>query len=659
MDSSIDYRIIGSVDESGLINSLDRDGITDDMAILELIGNVPDAYNVGDVMHLSISSTPNSCIEFKDYGKGFTFESACNAFSLYKSTHASDKSIGVSNYGLKAATKKLSRDGKTTIETKSVNHVSLIIEIDWAHIMKVGKYTGNVRVKEMTTKENVSFMERLNGHTTGTIIRFKYCDTLHNAIETHFNQKGRWNKVPLNRIDFAFGKIKNFTITFNKIATPMYDPFNLNCEEFIFGCEGRTQHKISLYEKRSNDKSVYLFAELLESGKYIYYAVHPNGSTAFKPTEGDLPKGYVEIDTFIQNMSCMTPYDTYYNAAYPMQPTSTGQSCVSTYEQDFWGSEKDKNKKGDNNKNKNDEKGIKTLEHRDNVMMLVRNGARIGIINIGNKTLACGGNSQYEKFLKLHIQHEILYNPYSSQVNKADNLIGVQKNKHLFQQETKNIKGLMRLCEYNRNRFGDFLWKKMTPDPTKARPVIDTLYEQCKIEPVATPSHTVLAKTAKLTVTVTIPPTVASETVTVTIPPTVVSDTALVTIPPTVVSETVTVTISPTVASETVTVTIPPTVASDTVLVTLPANPTVASDTVTELHTNAPPPIKPYENKICVDNYDNVTPMTAKDGLLFIKSVFEKYTINEINDMIRLTHKEEPFSGLGRATIVFKTILHL
>jgi hypothetical protein len=57
MDSSIDYRIIGSVDESGLINSLDRDGITDDMAILELIGNVPDAYNVGDVMHLLISST--------------------------------------------------------------------------------------------------------------------------------------------------------------------------------------------------------------------------------------------------------------------------------------------------------------------------------------------------------------------------------------------------------------------------------------------------------------------------------------------------------------------------------------------------------------------------------------------------------------------------
>ena len=640
MDSYIDSRIIGSVDESGLINSLDRDGITDDMAILELIGNVPDAYNIGDVMHLSISSINNSCIEFKDYGKGFTFESACNAFSLYKSMHAEDKSIGVSNYGLKAATKKLSRDGNTVIRTKAANHVSLIIEIDWAYIMKVGKYTGNVRVRKMTTAENVKFIECLDGHETGTIINFKYCDTLHNSIETHFNQKGRWNKVPLNRIDFAFGKIKNFTITFNQIAIPMYDPFNLNDEKFIFGCEGRKQHKISLYEKKSNDKSVYMFAELLESGKYRYYAVHSNGSTSFKDTEGELPKGYVEIDTFIQNMSCVAPCDSYYNASYPAQPTSTMQGCVSTYEQDFWGSEKDKNKKGDNSKNKRDEKGIKTLEYRDNVMMLVRNGARIGVINIGNKTAACGGGTQYDKFLKLHMQIELLYTPYSSQVNKADNLIGVQKNKHLFHQDPKNIKGLIRLCDYNRNIFGEFLWKKMTPGPNEVRAVIYKLPEQREIELVVTTRPKVEPLTTNEL------PNVAP----VTVPLITHINVAPVTVP---------VITHINVAPSTVPLITHNNVEPVTVIVTTLPKVEPVTVTVTTLHTNAPAPIKPSEKKICVDNYDNVMPMTVKDGLLFIKSIFEQYTINEINDMIQQTNAEESFSGLGRATIVFKTILNL
>ena len=447
------FRNIGKISEIGLINSLDRDGMNIPKSLLELFGNSIDSYNDSECDKIIKVEINNDCISVTDYGCGFTMEKADDAFSLYESMHTNDKSIGVSGYGLKSSTKKLSNNGKTIIQSIGIDGNPVIIHIPWDEIIDKKKYTGNVKISNMNDTEKCKYLEKLFPHNTGTTITFSKSESVYDNLIGQFSIDRKYENPITERFEWAFGKIPNVhiycddNIEGKKHEWKPYNPTGLSPDNYLFGTNGYETKQIGLYQSQK-DKSDILFATPVDesdenNNKYIYYQNNGSGlkkTTKKTATIAAIPKKYKQINNFTLTMSCVKPKKEYFDEDCPKEPTNTGLGPVSNYEEQFYG------------KNSTSE--------RNNKMPLIRNNSRIGTLTLGPPCQQGGAGSSKDKFAKLHIQSELDYDTYSSQNNPTDTILGIQKTKHTLTQDN-SMKGLLRLCDNHRSNFVDKLWERM------------------------------------------------------------------------------------------------------------------------------------------------------------------------------------------------------
>lgn len=439
---------IGNIDEEGLINSLDKDGMSYIRAIFELIGNSID----GGSKNVKITIEDNYTL-FIDNGKGMTRKNLADAFSLYKSNHSNDKSIGVSGYGLKSASKKLSNNSICIVYTHSREDNYLKVVIDWEKIITEKKYTGNIDIISMNENE-IDMFNKNNSKSIGTIIEIANHEELTSTIKQQFIDTERQELPPTERIDFIFGNFENKIdiecydkINNQNYKIDFYNIHNLNTSEYINVNANQT---ISVFLFENKDTNEWIFASPIEKEieKY-YYFKHSDTNCKTQPKKDKIPNNFIEIFEFKQKISFLKPDVKlkndllYFDLKKPIIPKTTGLGCINSYDLNFYGNE------------------LKHTSYKNNKMILTRNNSRIGNLKLGSEAKACGGKSAKEKHSKIHTHTELYYSTESTQKNQIDEYTQIQKNKHQYTPDEDKMKALIRMCEFNRNNFSEKIWKWM------------------------------------------------------------------------------------------------------------------------------------------------------------------------------------------------------
>ena len=125
----------------------------------------------------------------------------------------SDKSTGVSGFGAKPSTKKLSKDTPVTYFSKTRDGPYCKSTAPWEQMVKEGKYTGMIQISEMNQEEIEKFKELSCGET-GTVILFGHNYFLQDEILKQFNNS-KSIKESNQRLDCVYSKFSHTTFELN------------------------------------------------------------------------------------------------------------------------------------------------------------------------------------------------------------------------------------------------------------------------------------------------------------------------------------------------------------------------------------------------------------------------------------------------------------
>jgi hypothetical protein len=205
-----DESCVGSIDERGFLNSLDRKGFTPEKCLLELVANTLDALDKlakrQELQKKLAFDVQRTFIRMVDNGIGMDHVGVANMFAMHRENHKSDTSRGVSGIGAKPALSILSSKKTMHIYTRKTDGEYLCVTVPWDEIHRAGKYTGMVNIRRMNDTEKKEFEEERDEHCIhGTTIKFPYNDRLKNTIEANFTPIGDDSK-PLDRIGVIFGR---------------------------------------------------------------------------------------------------------------------------------------------------------------------------------------------------------------------------------------------------------------------------------------------------------------------------------------------------------------------------------------------------------------------------------------------------------------------
>ena len=430
---------IGDIDESGFIKNLFRKGFTLAKCILEIHGNSIDA-NAQNIKYNILRQT----IRIADDGNGMDMQQVKNAFSMYRSNHAHDKSIGVSGIGLKAGTAVLGNKQPITIITHKTNGIYITVKIPWDDIYKEGRYSKMVTTSESTDEEIKQFTEeRKDTKISGTTIIFPCTDELKNTIQQQFKTSQECKDpdidIPFdfkNQLCVVFGhSIPNVSLDCYDINETTYltkyNYFNALSTDFYEGIE---QSTITCYVSNNTNNEPNIRYILTDRYGDTFEIPKKGKGYGIKPQESKNLNGYTACGNFI--VKCAIRKDMkYFDYNNPIIPTGT--SGLDPYDMQHIGAH-----------------NFEALSK----ISIVRNNQFIGTSgNIGVKISSARGNGEsMNKVYRTHVQ--LSYEPISTNDNIQDILmIGVQEVKTPDADFTLPI-ALSRLIIHCKNEKAKSVW---------------------------------------------------------------------------------------------------------------------------------------------------------------------------------------------------------
>jgi hypothetical protein len=428
----------GAIDEEGLLNSFMRENYKDGECIMELLANSLDSYDSMKTIHRKIGFLiDRESIELVDGATGMNMRGLQNMFSLNRENHKGDMSRGLAGYASKVATSNLSRKGKVLVFTREKGGDFLKALVPWDAMHTSKKYIGMIQPSLMNEDEKRYFIlqretyaMKTNGEAHGTTIRLPYDDDVKNEIETNFADVNTLClKDPKRRIDLVFGREMDCEIFykhFQEVETRYIRPYNYFGEKSSeYYNKGFTNAKIEHYVHKQTNKNRFIcdyYGDTFEwDGKKIK-SVKTNTQAYDFVGEGEV--------------LCGLRYDpTLFDSTNPKQPEN--HKYLGPY----------------NSKYFNDANNTPYLSQTK----LVRNNQFIGYIDPETKA----GNSRANlksRFEIQMVQCEYSYRPISSQTNKQDDVMAVQKNKN--QQDPSSIpEEFSQLIKEVKKRTSDSIWK--------------------------------------------------------------------------------------------------------------------------------------------------------------------------------------------------------
>jgi hypothetical protein len=452
---------VGEIDESGILHGLFRKGFSFAKSLSEIHANSIDAKAT------NITYVIDKKIRIIDDGCGMNRNELKDAFSMWKSNHSTEKSIGVSGLGYKAALIILSLKSLTMTVTRKPDGEYLTLCAQWKEIFEIGKYTNMITIRSSTKDEIEAFNKdrEKTGKLHGTTTIFDYNEILSKAIQIQFekpNKKKKQDKptkksleeedetideiiIPEDRFSVIFGRFPQNVYLINKSkrsSIPVselskYNYFGENQTEYY---DGVMREKIIFMRKDikagEDDRDEYLFIwESSEDGKK--YVIKKKGTGWMKSVE-ELSSGTLDYEEIgeAQFICAQRKYKEYFDEDDPKIPDRASKDTIHPYDKENIGSEND--------------------EFLGN-MQIYRNNQMLGIAVLpGNKISSARANP--ESFHKILLAHCVLeYNPISKNDNPQDLVIGIQECKTQF--NYANIpKNLLNLLAFMRNEKAKEIW---------------------------------------------------------------------------------------------------------------------------------------------------------------------------------------------------------
>ncbi|WP_396189482.1 ATP-binding protein [Flavobacterium sp.] len=412
---------IGDIDERGYLNNLERNGIDGYKSLSELIANSIDAC-ASNIIFYATSDT----IEIHDDGNGMNQEGIKNMFSINRSNHKNNKTLGISGYGSKAALNNLAsfdQPLRTTviIYTYNADQKTLYkIEIPWNKIFALGRYTGQVicnPASQTEITEYVGIRNKLNLPIFGTQIIFEPSDYIIQCIEEQFIHFKSIS--PSSQLSVIFGK------------------FNTNMK-YMNGSE--TYYTLLKYNPLGYDDDKYYNSK---STYTILVYKTPQGHTKFISYINDIKyefrkkgAGYEKKPAEIDN-KILVSYQfigTIYITIGLMKNEILNNP---KYQKEIFQST-EKNKKNDFKDGINkeyEEMFFDISKNKDNLTQylshtrLIRNKQNICFITTDIKPSSA--RADYQTYIKIrHCTCELSYETISDQQNELDKIMGIQQNKN-------------------------------------------------------------------------------------------------------------------------------------------------------------------------------------------------------------------------------------
>ena len=445
----------GEINESGFLQNLFRKGFSFAKSLSEIHANSIDAKS----KHITYHILENN-IRIMDDGCGMNRMELANAFSIYYSNHSSDKSIGVSGIGYKAALVILGMKSDTLTITRKSDGKYLTVEAPWNQIFEIGKYSNMITIRPSTVEEIIEFNKEREktGYLFGTTTIFGYNECLARAIELQFEkQSDKSDKneesssmediiVPEDQFSVIFGRFPQIVSLINKnkkLGAPIilsnYDYFNGHQTQFY---DGLKREKIifmkNRFERKSGedirDKYLFIWESSKDGEKYI---IKKSGAS-WKTKAEKLTVGTHKYDEIgeAEFICAQRKNSEYFDEENPKILDSASNDFIHPYDKEHIGT------------NNND-----FLAN----MQIYRNDQMLGICILPGIKISSGrGNA--ESFHKVILTHCALeYYPISTNDNEQDLIIGIQECKTQF--NDANIpKNLLNLLAHIRNEKAKEIW---------------------------------------------------------------------------------------------------------------------------------------------------------------------------------------------------------
>ena len=442
----------GEINESGFLQNLFRKGFSFAKSLSEIHANSIDAKS----KHITYHILENN-IRIMDDGCGMNRMELANAFSIYYSNHSSDKSIGVSGIGYKAALVILGMKSDTLTITRKPDGKYLTVEAPWNQIFEIGKYTNMITIRPSTEEEIIEFNKEREktGHLFGTTTIFGYNECLARAIELQFEKPSEKSEesssmediiIPEDRFSVIFGRFPQIVSLINKnkkLGAPIilsnYDYFNGNQTQFY---DGLKREKIifmkNRFERKSGedirDKYLFIWESSKDGEKYI---IKKSGAS-WKTKAEKLTVGTHKYDEIGEaDFICAQRKNLeYFDEENPKILDYVSKESIHPYDKEHI--------------------GINNNDFLAN-MQIYRNDQMLGICILPGIKISSGrGNA--ESFHKVILTHCALeYYPISTNDNDQDLIIGIQECKTQF--NDANIpKNLLNLLAHIRNEKAKEIW---------------------------------------------------------------------------------------------------------------------------------------------------------------------------------------------------------
>jgi len=427
---------VGSLDESGYLNSFYRQGYNLSKCLSESFANAKDAG--ADKIVFEDTESYNRII---DNGRGMSRDDFKSMFSFQKPNHSDRKSCGISGIGGKIAQCILSNKKTSTTYTFNGDEY-LVANAPWDRMFEYGVFSDMITIDNMNQYQIDMFNARTNGNT-GTIIEFPRNDDVIDVIKQNFSRNNKDDKQskmecvynPCDMINVVFGGFR-LDISYKRRdgeveQMQMYDYFGEESEKYY---DGKTTRTIEHYYDARKDISRYILKaddvqdesdmEIPRVGRG--YSKDPRKVSA--PYEGYIKKGeYVAV----VGQRHYTDMDE--------EPPETIIQCYDDRKKCFY--------------DEQFEEGIS--DHR---APLYRNGQMIGKFHCSDvKYTNSRANSKSYHEIK-SVQLKLSYSTHCTQDNLLDKCMGIQQNKNQFQSEDMPV-NLTRLLGYIKKDKATMIYK--------------------------------------------------------------------------------------------------------------------------------------------------------------------------------------------------------
>jgi len=470
--------MIGSINDSGFLHGLCRKGFTPPKCLSELVANSIDAA-ANNVLY----NIMQSHIKIIDDGKGMKKEAITNMFDMHKENHAGQKTLGVSGVGGKVSTMILSEKKTVMMYTRSQDGPYYSIIIPWDSMFKEGKYTGMVKMQDMTENEIIDFHKEREHmkNASGVSYVFQYNDKLVEEITKQFvspndnienksnsqnddhaddaDDNDNYNDIE-NKLSYIYGD-KQFGIDIKYKHYEKEEVKSMNMYDY-FGGEnnkyylGKTTEKIKVYEKKNGLRYIWENQnenfEIKKHGKG--YAKKPESMT-------ESLIGWKHVGDFNLFVGIRRD-ENYFNEKNTKMPPNNNVPLE--YEKKHFGESKNE-----------------TLCKPQ----LFRNGMRICSFELPDFKISSSRADTKVMFRTRHVKCHLTYDPLSNLNNKQDIICGIQDNKN--QCDCRLELPFLRLITHIKNKKAEEIWSHFlaTVERNNIPPVVVSVSEEVQNEDAA------------------------------------------------------------------------------------------------------------------------------------------------------------------------------